>query len=140
MRSAPSVVFPVLRSRRVGVLMAALWCLGALPVTGWLVQVSAPLSARIVVIAWTLLAGVLCARHWRQTPADRLAWDGQSWSSSTVFDARLMVSVDLQSLLVLRLISPDGRAQWLMADRAAMPAAWHTLRCAVTAARPEQRA
>lgn len=140
MRCAPSVIYPVLRSRRVGVLLAVLWCLGALPVTAWLVRVSAPLSACVAVVAWTMLAGALCAWHWWRAEPDRLAWDGQSWSTSTVFDAHLAVALDLQFLMVLRVVPVVGRSQWLVVDREASPSAWHSLRCAVTAAGPGRAA
>ena len=133
MRSAPSVLYPVLRSRRVGLLLAALWCLGAVPVTGWLLKVSLPPSAGIAVVAWTVLSGAFCAWHWWTAGPDRLAWDGQSWSTNAIFDARLTVTLDLQFLMVLKVVPVVGRSQWLMVDRDASPAAWHSLRCAVTA-------
>ena len=140
MRSAPSVVYPVLRSRRVGLLMAALWCLGALPVSAWLSQVAAPAGVGFAVVAWTLLTGGWCAWRWWHTPSDRLVWDGQSWNTDTVFDARLALTIDLQSLMVLRLSPVTGRTHWLLADRSARPADWHMLRCAVTAAGPGRAA
>lgn len=140
MRSAPSVVYPVLRSRRVGVLLALLWCLGALPVTGWGVQVAASPMLCLAVVAWTLVAGALAAWQWWHAEPDHLSWDGRSWSTNTVHDARVVVALDLQWLMVLRVVPVAGRALWLLLDRDAAPAAWHPLRCATTASALEHSA
>lgn len=140
MRSAPSVIYPVLRSRRAGAMLAILWCLGALPVTAWLMQVSVPAAASAAVLGWTTFVGLLCAWRWWRFEPDYLAWDGQSWSTKTAFDARVAVTLDLQFLMVLRVMPPVGRSQWLMVDRDASPRAWHSLRCAVAASGPERAA
>ncbi|MCZ2498317.1 hypothetical protein GN316_16275 [Xylophilus sp. Kf1] len=140
MRSAPSVDYPVPRSCRAGAALLALWCLGTLPVIGWLALASPSALTAAAILAWVLLAGSVCAWHWWRAPDARLVWDGQSWNTDQVVDARLVLSIDLQSLMILRLSPAAGGAQWLFVDRAARPVAWHTLRCAVTASKGERTA
>jgi len=140
MRSAPSVIYPVLRSYRAGAMLALLWCAGAVPVTAWLVQVSAPTYLCCAMVGWTGLAGLLCARHWWHAEPDHLAWDGRSWSTKSSFDASLAVAIDLQFLMVIRVSPAGGRSQWLVVDRDASPTAWHSLRCAAAASLPERAA
>lgn len=141
MHSAASVAYPVARSRRVGLWFATIWSVGASPVLWWMLAVPTPLFLRLGVVAWTVGSGAWLASGWLRTGSRTLLWDGQAWSveragsagASEVSEARVSVSVDLQSLMLLRLQPAQGRVHWVFADRAAAPLRWHGLRCAVTA-------
>jgi toxin CptA len=138
MHSAPSVTYPVGRSRFLGQLLILGWLAGAGAgvvlwrfhgVSGW----------RLMVIAVALtLSGGLAWRFWRGLPDRQLRWDGQTWrllvsesQASAGPAARLAVHLDLQRHLMLRLRGTDGTGSWLWAEAATDPARWHALRCAV---------
>ena len=142
MHSAASVAYPVARSRRMGLWLAAFCVCGATPVGVWAATVPVPAWIRAGVLLWTAGAAAFAAACWWRTAACSLVWDGQDWRCERfergveVVDlpqARVTVSIDLQSLMLLRLVPPSGRAHWLLVDRASAPLRWHALRCAVTA-------
>lgn len=139
MHSAPSVSFPVGRSRYAGLILLAVWAAGAccagigshlLGGLGW---------RTAVLLASTLLAGALAARaHWRQ-PAGKLQFDGQYWSlagTHPIPAARLLPALDLQSLLLVRLVVAGRRSQWLWLERRSDPPRWLALRRAVYSRAP----
>ena len=140
MHSAPSVSYPVGRSRRAQHLLMLLWALGVgcvtLACTGsgaldWR-QAMLALSAVVAgVAAWT---GLL-----RACPAGELRFDGHHWTitgGSALHSARAAVALDLQSLLLVRLEGPTGAARWIWCDREALPERWPELRRALHARAP----
>jgi toxin CptA len=133
MHNAPSVNYPVGRSRLAGALLATAWAAGALAVAAWTLQVQT--SDTRTLLAWSsvLLSGFLAVRMWARTPAGLLAWDGQTWSWSIgerVLQAHPEVILDLQCALLLRL--GEGRsASWLWLEKRWSPARWDDLRRAV---------
>jgi toxin CptA len=132
MHSAPSVSYPVGRSRLGATLMLGAWVLGAGAAAWWWAQVQ-PATWRAMAAAGLLLAsGVAAGWSWACTPRSTLAWDGDSWSWSGQQDASgtLEVVLDLQRLLLVRWRSPAG-AGWLWLERPALPARWDDLRRAV---------
>ena len=139
MHSAPSVSFPVGRSRSAGRILLAVWVAGACCVgissnlmdgVGWRI---------VVLLSSTLLAGAWSARaHWRQ-PTGRLQFDGQNWSLTGTRPtpaARLVSALDLQSLLLVRLMVANGRSYWLWLERRSDPQRWLALRRAVYSRAP----
>ena len=136
MHNAPTVNFPVGRSRFQGwllglisliaVLVGWLWCFQADSV-GW----------RQGLFFLTLLATLAGAiRVWRRTPTGSLHWDGQVWSWSRVDDSVsgvLTVHFDLQFCLVLSLRQASGVRIWLWSERRADVTRWDGLRRAVFA-------
>ena len=146
---------------RAAVLLLA--TLAAASVAAWLVLTPLAESAWVRAAAACCLAAVAGSALWLwsgpATPAD-LQWDGTSWRLLTArtSDARhrkaggaaseaidstppvgaLAVMIDLDSWLLLRFIgqAADGRrvVRWLPAERSALGADWHALRCAVHAA------
>ena len=140
MHSAPSVNYPVGRSRYAELLLLLLWTLGVCGVTVACVLAASfdwrqgmlALSAGVAgVAAWT---GMLrCA-----DPAD-LSFDGQHWSISgngTLRTARASVALDLQSLLLVCLAEPARGRRWIWLDRQAMPERWRDLRRALYSRAP----
>jgi hypothetical protein len=137
MQSAPSVAFPVARSRRVGWWLALVWGLAALPVAWWFAAVPTAPLVRCLMLLWILALGCGLAWQWWRTDACTMRWDGQTWSidgKSPLPEACLTVSLDFQTLMLSRL-QPAGsrRVRWIFADRSGAPDRWHGLRCAVTA-------
>ena len=139
MHSAPSVTYPVGRSRFAATLLLAAWSLGALAGALWWLR--APDGWRLGLMAVALaVSGVIAARSWASAAAGTLAWDGEAWTWSLQPDGRaheLLVGLDLQNWLLLRW-SADGSSHWLWLDRASRADRWDDLRRAVySRARPQ---
>ncbi|AMO22107.1 hypothetical protein GCM10027034_24050 [Ramlibacter solisilvae] len=135
MHNAPSVNYPVGRSRLQGALLAAAWTAGALAVAGWAWQVQPAPGRAVPALLAVLLAGAFAARRWIRGPRGVLAWDGQFWCwtvGDTALQAHPEVVLDLQQAILLRLGAGRG-AQWLWLERRAAPARWDDLRRAVYA-------
>jgi toxin CptA len=133
MHSAASVIYPVARSRRVGWLVSLIWCLGLLSVGCWLLQVPAPALMQVVVAAWSVGTGLICLFSWWRAKTDFLAWDGRTWRTGNIAEARVTVVLDFQSLLLVRVKPYSALTRWIFVDRHAAPALWHSLRCALVA-------
>ena len=139
MHSAPSVSYPVGRSRFAGALLLLIWLLAASATGLWWTQLQAPgwrVGAAALLSAG---AGALAAWNWWHAPKGTLAWDGETWS--WLAQARLEpgepeVSLDLQRWLLLRWSSGHLK-RWLWLERAASAERWDDLRRAVySRARP----
>ncbi|WP_137896431.1 hypothetical protein [Ramlibacter sp. 2FC] len=143
MHSAPSVTYPVGRSRFLALLLLSLWLAGAGVAGLWWRAPGGQGWRLALVLAALLLAAGLAWRFWRSLAALALCWDGHSWRlragapdmAAPELAGRLSVQLDLQRHLLLCLHGrpEDGRpAQlWLWAEAKADPARWHALRCAV---------
>lgn len=133
MHGAPSVSYPVGRSRFAGVLALLGWLLGALVITLWWSQSQSP-GWRLW-CAWAVLAaaGVFAVWGWWRSPAGELAWDGETWSWSTaglVHTGTLEVGLDFQRWLLLR-CECGNATLWLWVERASLAERWDDLRRAV---------
>ena len=137
MHNAPSVVYPLGRSRFQGGVLAALWLAGVLVTLLW--ALTAPrLDWRLgVAMAALMVAGAAAWSGWRRAAGGQLHWDGQLWywesqgyQSGTPVRA-LSVALDFQRVLLLRLENHDHVTLWLWAHRASMPERWMDLRRAV---------
>jgi hypothetical protein len=139
MHSAPSVLYPLGRSRFLGGWMLACWLLAA-GVTFWWWRASAPADWRpLLGCAALLLAAWVMATGWRRAPVGRLQWDGQRWRwesvvyrSGTALEPPVVV-LDVQFAILLRLDNQAGAVWWLWAEKSALPARWLDLRRAVHA-------
>jgi hypothetical protein len=137
MHNAPSVAYPLGRSRFQGALLLGLWLAGALVTALW--WLATPDAAwRFGLSAVTLLAaGMAAGLAWRNSPAGQLRWDGQDWCwesrgyPSGTRVRSLSVALDFQRILLIRLENHDHATLWLWAQRAAMPERWLDLRRAV---------
>jgi len=133
MHNAPSVNFPVGRSRFAGGLLLLIWSAGASAVAAWNWQVDA--AGLRIALAWSvvLLTGAYSARAWVRSPTGTLAWDGRVWNwtaGGQVLQAHPEVALDLQHVLLLR-FGAAHRAPWLWLEKRAAPACWDDLRRAV---------
>src|SRR5512134_2741835 len=105
MHGAPSVSYPVGRSRFAAGLLLAFWLSGAACVVLWSAQVRAPGWQLVASMLLVLAVGLCAARDWWQAPRGDLSWDGDSWNWSTAGQGTagsVEVSVDLQHWLLLR--------------------------------------
>ena len=137
--SAPSVSYPLGRSRFLGCLLLVGWLIAA-GVTLWWWRASATADWRpLLGCAALLIAAGVMATGWRRAPVGRLQWDGQRWRwesvvyrSGTALEPPVVV-LDVQFALLLRLDNQAGAVWWLWAERSALPARWLDLRRAVHA-------
>jgi toxin CptA len=138
MQSAPSVSYPVGRSRLVWRLHLGIWLVGVLSLALCGLQMpDAP--TRSAGVALALLAAALGVWHAsRSSEHASLHWDGRQWHLERRSGIRLPIGaisapLDLQSILLLRLTPVDGATCWVWAERATHPARWLPLRRAIYA-------
>ncbi len=140
MYNAPSVSYPVERSRMARALFISIWILGAAGVTGWWFQAAAGAFTRALALSLLAAAGLAV---WRGIAADQgtreITWDGQGWtvtgeSPATQWRGALAdVRLDFQGLILARFVAPGKPALWLWLARETMPARWLALRRALYA-------
>ena len=81
--------------------------------------------------------GLLALRAWYNTPVGQLAWDGQLWRwegrgyQVGAANYELIVALDFQNLMLLRIENQAHAKLWLWAERRALPSRWLDLRRAV---------
>jgi len=137
MHSAPSVNYPVGRSRNAQRLLFGLWAVGACCAAAacwrfdgvdWRQGVLMLSVAATGAFAWT--AGIRKAGA-----AESLNFDGQHWSLREPFagsgTARASVALDLQSLVLVRLAVPGRAQRWIWLEQQAMPERWRDVRRAL---------
>lgn len=133
MHSAPSVSYPVGRSRLAATVLLLLWLLGGVVTALWWFQ--APSQAWWLEGRWLAVAavGAVAAWSWWQGPSGILAWDGETWTWSgdrPDHTGMLEVSLDLQHWLLLRWTCGNA-SRWLWLERAGRAESWDDLRRAV---------
>ena len=143
MHSAPSVIFPVGRSRMARRLLWSVWGLGAAVLAVWCVQFSGS--------AWrtALLAAVLPLSACAALAASRMGQESRLQcnvllcpcaASAWLGPALATVHLDLQSLVLVRLLESGRAAAWFWLERASCPERWLDLRRALHAAGPHAAA
>ena len=138
MHGAPSVIYPVGRSRFAGVALLMAWTAGAAGLLAWRVQVDARAFTVFVASAAVLLPGVAALWGWLRSPTGTLAWDGTGWTwtagPATSEAGVPEVVLDFQRWILVRWSGEGSRWLWLeRTDRAP----WASLRRAVySRARP----
>ena len=145
MHNAPSVLYPVGRSRFLGRLVFVLWGLGVLAAAGQVWQVGGLTGPVLLTSGSAVLAGALAWWSLRQTPQGTLRWDGEAWhwlpetlredKFSEPLTTSPQVHLDLQQVLLLSLVPAGSRRVWLWLEKAQSPARWDDLRRAVFADR-----
>ena len=134
MHSAPSVSYPVGRSRDANRLLVMLWVAGACCASAASFQFGHVGWRQALILGVVILAAMVARRTLGPALAVDLVFDGQDWSLSGMASrklARIVVLLDLQSLLLVRLEEPSQRARWLWLERRARPERWQDLRRAV---------
>ena len=140
-RRAPSVQYPLRRSRVLGALLLAFLLTGAGVVTAWVSSGARDvvLSAAVAFGLW-LLAAAGAAHFWWSQPRGVLQFDGQAWTlgpTAKSFSGPLALSVppevllDLQAHLWVRIVPSGHSSQWLWLERSSQPERWMDLRRAV---------
>ena len=133
MNSAPSVNYPVGRSRFSGALALATWLLGAAAAALWWVGVPASSWRGGVVLAVLVVAGAMAGLSWWRSAAGELGWNGEAWSWTerrTTREGAVTTCLDLQQWLLLRWAG-QGVSRWLWLEQSRAPARWDDLRRAV---------
>jgi len=135
--NAPPVLYPLGRSRFLGVLLSCTWLAGLVLVLLWYF-ITGKLDWRLIIsFAAVLGTGVAAYIGWSNAGEGQLAWDGEFWrweSSSYqtgIAEYELSVIADFQHMLLLRLDNQAHARLWLWAERSAMPERWLDLRRAV---------
>ena len=137
MHSAPAVSFPVGPSRAARLLLSTLWLAGALGAVCFV----GDLDVRaFLLLGSVLLAGGLAWRFGGHREVGLLHFDGQCWSWSgrgaPQAAARAQVALDLQVLMLLRLVEAGRPQRWLWLERRTDPPRWTALRRAVYSRAP----
>ena len=135
--NAPPVIYPLGRSHLQGWLLSVLWFSGLLLMLVWF-GVSQQLNWRFLcALVAVVIAGLAAFSGWRNSPIGQLVWDAQSWrweSSSYqtgVAELKLVVVVDFQHLLVIRMENQANARWWLWVERKSKPERWLDFRRAV---------
>lgn len=133
MHSAPSVSYPVGRSRFLAGALAALWLAGAATIVfGWQGVPPGRLQATFAFAVWGL-AGFMACRFWMTLPQGDLRWDGHTWEipGASTSSAGVRVLLDAQCHLLLRAHGGEPAGRWLWLSATSRPARWNDLRRAV---------
>lgn len=135
--NAPSVTYPLGRSRWQLWLLSSLWLSALVLVLAWPLTSQQVTWRQFAGLAATIGAGLVALRGWNNSPVGRLAWDGQVWRwegrgyQVGMADYDLLVAIDFQSLMLLRIENQAHAKLWLWAERRTLPARWLDLRRAV---------
>ncbi|MEJ8848985.1 hypothetical protein [Variovorax rhizosphaerae] len=134
MHNAPSVSYPMGRSRVAARLLVAIWAAGA-GCAAWVCWQIGAGGWRATMLACSVLLAALAAGALlgRQRPGE-LRFDGRDWRMTGAVNfraARLTPALDFQSLMLVRLWAPKRRHRWLWLERRSAPERWLELRRAV---------
>ncbi|MDO8279452.1 MAG: hypothetical protein Q8K31_06550 [Burkholderiaceae bacterium] len=138
MHSAPSVFYPVERSRGAAVGLAAVWLCAALTTLLWWLALGANGWPQVAGLLVLLLSALLAANSWRSLRSGHLGWDGNEWQWAEAGKGLMSGGLahpclDLQHALLLRLRDAEGAARWIWLERSTDPTRWDDLRRAVCA-------
>jgi toxin CptA len=135
--NAPSVTYPLGRSHWQALVLLAFW-LAALLLVGVWTLASQELGWRQAAGGISLVGAGWAARHgWKNAAVGQLTWDGQVWRwegpgyQAGVAEYALLVALDFQKVMLLRLENQAHAKLWLWAERGALPERWLDLRRAV---------
>ncbi len=135
MHHAPSVQYPVGRSRFLTVAAVALWSLGLCGAAGQALALGAVAWPVGVTLVASLAAGAVVVWANRTEPTGTLYWDGDAWSWNGSALQAPEVSLDLQTVVLVRFVAEQGVHLGLWLERRQAPARWDDLRRALWAPR-----
>lgn len=141
MHNAPSVSFPVGRSRFQGQLIGWLVGLGVLTVFAWCAQAENLGWRHWFAASLCLTTATWSGWSWWRTPIGSVSWDGVVWRWTTGARSVVVVpepALDLQVAILLRLpVTADTGVNWLWLERTSNSPRWMALRRAIySRARP----
>ncbi len=137
MHSAPSVNYPVGRSRGATRILLFLWALGACCAGASCYLFDSAGWRQLLLVLSVVFAGVAAGFGLRRDGAGVLHFDGLHWTltgadpTRAVHGARALVALDFQSLMLLRLTEPGRARRWIWIEQRAMPQRWRDVRRAV---------
>ena len=140
MHSAPSVSYPVGRSRFMGWFIFFANVAGVL--AGWLwYQQLESLGWRQWLFSGSLIASCFLAfQTWRRVPQGHISWDGQVWCwtcGAISTQGSVTIHLDFQSVMLLRLNTKTAGRIWLWPERHVDVTRWVGLRRIVFSRRHE---
>jgi toxin CptA len=141
MHSAPSVIYPVGRSRYSERLLLVFWILGACSVVIACGQAGGVGWRHGVLVISAVAAGIAaaCTGGFRRAASEELSFDGQHWSLTGKLaprSARASVGLDFQSVLLISLTAPGCARHWIWVERSAKPESWRDFRRALYSRAP----
>lgn len=133
MHDAPSVSYPVGRSRWAGACAAALWLCGLAGSLLWAAQAQVAFWRLALAWAAVAVAGLVALLAWWRAPRGVLAWDGSAWTwtpdGGHGLPGEVRVALDAQHLVLVRFRAAGGGA-WFWLERGGGER-WDELRRAV---------
>ena len=140
MHDAPSVSYPVGRSRSADRLLSIVWTCGVCCVAAACYRFDSA-DWRVGLLALSIIgAGAAAWRSTlRRTASVELSFDGRHWSlagSSGLGAAGAKAALDFQSSLLVCLTDADRSRRWVWLDRSTLPERWQDLRRAVYSRAP----
>jgi toxin CptA len=140
MHGAPSVSYPVGRSRSADRLLSIIWTCGACCVAAACYRFDGA-DWRVGLLALSVIgAGAAAWRSaLRRTASAELSFDGRHGSlagAAGVRAAGIKVALDFQSSLLVCLTDARRAQRWVWLDRSTLPERWQDLRCAVYSRAP----
>lgn len=133
MHSAPSVTYPVGRSRVAGLLYLWAWLGGAGVIVLWAGQAADAGWRQGLAVTVLAITGAVAAWSWRSSPVGELGWDGDAWhwrANGQDASGCLAASLDFQQFILLRWDGGPG-THWFWVERVSLPQRWDDLRRAL---------
>ncbi|QDL38879.1 hypothetical protein [Rhodoferax sediminis] len=137
MHSAPSVSYPVGRSRVWALALGLAWLGGALLTGAWCAQADSVGWRQWLAVACVLAGAGVALAGWLASPLGELQWDGVGWcwlargAGGEQVAGLLTVHLDLQRCLLIHLRGAGCGRRWLWLEQRREPARWDDLRRAV---------
>lgn len=134
MHPAPAVSFSVLRSRRYLLVCAIFLAVSIAQCASFLLSESGGVWRGLLLLGTSVVAGVAGCVEWFRAPQGVLRWDGRQWYWGTAdrdVPCRVWVTLDFQSVVVVRMQLEQGVFQYLWLDEANAPPRWQALRRAL---------
>lgn len=136
MYSPPAVSYPVGRSRFEFWLISLILAFGAVVCTWWTHESEQVGWRQMTAFSVWLFAWVTSYITWRNSPEGLLVWRQESWFwtpangniSSEIKAAGVVVHLDLQFTLLLKLSLSNGTNKWLWLEQKRLPERWFDLR------------
>ncbi|MFM2036964.1 MAG: hypothetical protein RL459_2229 [Pseudomonadota bacterium] len=135
-QSAPSVSYPVGRSRFYPTVLCALWLFSVVIAVTWFLQSGRLVWAQGAMAGLLILLGVLFWREGRHQTKASLQWNGQEWvwiGEGEEPISQVSVTFDFQNVMLLTVDSQSGRRRWVWVQGTVSPRLWLPLRRALTA-------